>query len=370
MISRQSGHSGIGISGISAYQPDWVLPNEWYDSLLSRKFVKHTGILKRPISEEDEVEMAVRAAQTLAAETGCDLDDCAAVLFVSPSFVPMSAARRLMDDDRAREEKLFRAAHRVVEQLPMSPRQVLANNAFCSGYARAMSIVLRKLQPALQLGPDEFILVLTSTRISRITDFGCQQTGGLFGDMATATLVARGDSKKYPVHFELIDSKFGKVATQRPFFDFESRTEVLVPTPGGGRELESERVVFSMDGMGIADTAPRAMAQAAVDIATANNLQPGEVNFIVPHQAGAAIVRLAGMKLEQAGFIAEVINGMTEEVGNVSSSSVPFALKHQWDRLRGNILCPVAAVGSPGKSEVSCGCILLRSTSLHAQLVR
>ncbi len=357
----------LGISAIAAYQPDWVLPNEWYDSLLSRKFVKHTGIEKRPISEEDEVALAVRAVQNLAAETGCDPGDCAAVVFVSPSFVPMCAARKLMDGPRARQEKLFRAAHRVVDELPMSPRVILANNAFCSGYARAMSIVLHKVQPSLELQQDEFILVITSSRISRITDFGCQQTGGLFGDMATATLVSRGDSKKYPVHFELIDSQFGKVPTQRPFFDFENRKDVLVPVPGGGRQTETERVVFSMDGMGIADIAPRAMAQAAAELAEANKLAPNDVQFVVPHQAGAAIVRLAGMKLEQAGFEAEVINGMTREVGNVSSGSVPFTLKHQWDRLRGNILCPVAAVGAPGKNEVSCGCILLRSTAIHAK---
>ena len=32
--------------------------------------------------------------------------------------------------------------------------------------------------------------MVTASRISRITDYGCKQTAALFGDLATATLLA------------------------------------------------------------------------------------------------------------------------------------------------------------------------------------
>jgi hypothetical protein len=89
------------------------------------------------------------------------------------------------------------------------------------------------------------------------------------------------------------------------------------------------------------------------------------VRFVVPHQAGAGIVRFTGMKLEEYGVGGELINGLTRHTGNVSACSIPHALKETWSRLTGVVACPSAAVGSPGKPEVLHGCILLRSTPLH-----
>jgi hypothetical protein len=73
------------------------------------------------------------------------------------------------------------------------------------------------------------------------------------------------------------------------------------------------------------------------------------------------------MKLETAGIRGEVVNGLTQHIGNVSSCSIPYALKKNWPRLSSFIACPTAAVGSPGAKEVSQGCILLRATPLHEQ---
>ncbi len=355
----------VGISAISIFQPEWVLPNEWYEEIIARKFVKHTGILARPIAVQDEVSLGYCSTQNLVTETRCELLDCAAVVFVSPSFVPMPVAHRYMNTERAREEQLSRAARRLVVDLGVEPRQVIGINSFCSGYARAMALVQNKVIPSINLQRDEYVLVVTSSRISRITDFSCQQSGALFGDLATTTMVSRCDSFRYPVHFELVDARFEKKPANRPFFDFSLKQRVLRPTIDGGRQYDPQRVVFSLDGMGIADIAPRAMADAATELAEFNNLAPRNVRFVVPHQAGAGIVRFTGLKLEAAGFSGEIINGMTSQVGNVSSGSVPYALKRMWHRLEGNIVCPVAAVGAPGKNEVSQGCILLRSTPQH-----
>jgi 3-oxoacyl-[acyl-carrier-protein] synthase III len=117
--------------------------------------------------------------------------------------------------------------------------------------------------------------------------------------------------------------------------------------------------------MGIGDMAPRAMASALTEALQATHTRPDRVQFVVPHQAGAGIVRLATMKLEECGVHGEVVNGLTREIGNVSSSSVPYALKALWPKLDGTIACPLAGVGTPGRAEISQGCILLESTPAH-----
>lgn len=305
--------------------------------------------------------MSLRAINKLRDGLGFDINDCAGLLFVSPSLIPQTIARRYLSIDSARQEQPTRLAWELCHQLDAEPRQVLGINGFCSGYAKALQLVHRKMQPQVGLGANEFIIVVTASRISRITDFGCRQSGALFGDFATATLVNRADSERYPIHFELLDAQYERQPVPRPFFDFEMRSDVLVPAPDGCQKRDASRLVFSLDGMGIADTAPRAMASAAAKLAAQNQLTPEQIDHIVPHQAGVGIVRLTGMKLEEAGFKAEPVNGLTEHLGNVSSGSVPLALKHNWNRLGGHILCPVAAVGAPGRPEVSQGCILLRA---------
>src|SRR5260221_8043387 len=109
--------SGIGISAIATYEPPWVLGNDWFGDMIPRKFVHHTGIESRQISLEDEVTMGVRAVRNLQQEVGCDLNDCVALVFVSPSFVPLTVARRYLDHERAEQERLRRAAQQLVRRL-------------------------------------------------------------------------------------------------------------------------------------------------------------------------------------------------------------------------------------------------------------
>jgi 3-oxoacyl-[acyl-carrier-protein] synthase III len=356
--------SRIGISAIAVHEPAWALGNDWFADTIPRKFTYHTGIESRLIASDDEVILGLRAVRKLQAETGCDLSDCAALVFVSPSFVPMPTAIRLLGPEQARRERLRHAGRQLVRRLGIPTCRVAALNWFCSGYSRALEV------PRLDLGDDQFVLIVTASRISRITDYSCKQTAGLFGDLATATLAARAGSRKYPVHFELLHASAARQPADGVFFGFHIRDNVLAPDEGGGQRRDRQRLVFTLNGMGIADTAPRAMANALAGALAATGTSPGDVRFVLPHQAGAGIVRLTAMKVEQLGIGCEVINGLTSRVGNVSSGSIPYGLKHHWSKLTGLIACPTAAVGSPGVAEVSQGCLLLRATPLHDRLAR
>lgn len=358
----------IGIAAIATYEPAWVLPNDWFEGVIPRKFVHHTGIEARPISQEDEVTMAVRAVKNLQREVGCDLTDCAAVVFASPSFIPPAAALRLGGETRARQERLRVAGRQLVRRLGIGSCPVAAINWFCSGYSRAMALAAQRFTPRLHLQTNQFVLVVTASRISRITDYSCPQTSALFGDMATATLLAPVESQRHRVHFELLYADARKQPADGVFFEFHRRANVPAPTQDGGREIADERLVFSLDGMSIADAAPRAMASALASALDATGIAADAIKYVVPHQAGTGIVRLTAMKLDQLGIRGEVINGLTQRVGNVSSGSIPYGLKQKWHSLTGTIACPTAAVGSPGVKEVSQGCLLFRATPYHDQI--
>jgi 3-oxoacyl-[acyl-carrier-protein] synthase-3 len=355
----------LGISAIAVHQPSWELDNAWFGAAMPRKFSHHTGIESRAISVDDEVTMGLAAVRRLQRETGCDLADCRGIVFVSPSFIPASVARRHLAAADADRERPARGAEQLRRHLGLRFCRTIGINWFCCGYSRALSLVNHRWWPLLGLRPDEFILVVVATRISRITDYSNVQTAGLFGDMSSATLLSTMGSRRHPVHFEIVHADAEKRPVEKPAFDFLVRDHVPVPTPDGGTILDDERLVYSLDGMAIAEIAPRAMSAAVAKSLVESGLSPGDVRFVVPHQAGTGIVRFAGMQLDQLGVRGELVNGLTRRTGNVSACSVPHALHSTWSRLSGLIACPTAAVGSPGRPEALQGCVLLRSTPLH-----
>ncbi|NDC53280.1 MAG: hypothetical protein EBZ74_03070 [Planctomycetia bacterium] len=357
----------LGIAAIAVHEPAWQLDNAWFGDAMPRKFAHHTGIEARGISLDDELSMALAAVRRLQRETGCNLADCRGLVFVSPASIPPSVARTHLHPAAIVRERPSFTARRIAGTLGMHRCRTVGINWFCCGYSRALALVTRRLAPRFALAAGEFVLVVVATRISRITDYACRQTGGLFGDMASATLVAPLSSPRHPPHFEIIHADAERQPAEKPTFDFHVRSQVPVPLPGGGTAEEPERLVYSLDGMAIAEIAPRSMSAAVAKALGAVGLSGGDVNFVVPHQAGAGIVRFTGMKLEEFGIRGALVNGLTRRTGNVSACSIPHALRETWGRLHGVVACPTAAVGAPGRPEVLSGCVLLRATPHHAR---
>ena len=366
-LPRPRPRPALGIAAIAIHEPSWALPNDWFAATMPRKFAHHTGIESRAVSLEDETAMGILAVRKLERETGCRLADCRGLVFVSPSFIPPSVARRHLPADRIDAERPSRAARQIAHDLGLARCRTIGINWFCCGYARALMLVRDRWAPRLGLARDEFLLVVVASRISRITDYGCSQTAGLFGDMASATLLAGTGNRRHPVHFEIAHAAATKERVERPAFDFHVARDVPVPTREGGTAHEDARLVYALDGMAIAEIAPRAMSAAVAAGLDAVGMTPDDLRFVVPHQAGTGIVRFTGMQLEQLGVRGELINGLTRQTGNTSACSIPHALAQTWSRLRGVVACPSAAVGSPGKPEVLQGCILLRATAAHEQ---
>ena len=355
----------LGIAAIAIHEPAWDLANGWFGDAMPRKFAHHTGIESRGISADDEVTMGVQAVRRLQRDTACDLAACRGIVLVSPSFIPPSVARRHLPPDAAAAENTGRAARRLAERLGVPRCRTIGINWFCCGYSRALEVVTRRWVPRLALGRDEYVLVVVASRISRITDYARVQTAGLFGDMASATMLTTPENRKHPVHFDVVGARADRRPVDRPYFDFHLQSKVPMPAPGGGTTLTADRLVYTLDGMAIAEAAPRAMAAATAEALHEAGIPAGDVRYIVPHQAGTGIVRFTGMKLEEHGIRGELVNGLTRHTGNVSACSVPHALARQWRRLEGIVACPTAAVGSPGRAEVLQGCVILRATALH-----
>jgi 3-oxoacyl-[acyl-carrier-protein] synthase III len=164
--------SDLGIAAISIDQPSWQLENGWFGATIPRKFTQHTGIEARAISLDDELTMGLRAVRRLQQESGCNLANCRGIVFVSPSFIPPSIARRHLAPHEAARERPRRAARQLARELGLRRCRTLGLNWFCCGYSRAFALITQRWAPRLVLERDDFLLVVVATRISRITDYG------------------------------------------------------------------------------------------------------------------------------------------------------------------------------------------------------
>ena len=199
--------------------------------------------------------MGVRAVENLRSQTGCDLRNCVAVVFAGSSLIHGYVARRYLGEEQARREDFRAVAREFVERLGIPLVRVFGINWGCSGYAKAMEIAARYAARRPRLRQDQFILVVTVNRTSKITDYGCKATAPIFGDFAQATLLGGAESRRYPMKLALVYAAAERQPADGVFFNYHLRENVVVPTPDGGRAVEPRRLVFSLDMMGLGDGA-------------------------------------------------------------------------------------------------------------------
>lgn len=351
--------SPVGILALGFYQPDWlVLPNSWFErrGIINKKFVRNTGIEQRFISDADEVTMAEKAVRNLADSRDLDLNRCAAVFFVTNSSDPLGP----MIDSPVVKGQAIEMASRLGMELPESA--FIGINFTCSGYPAAFHYMLEAL-PRLELDPDNFILIITSNRVSSIIDFGCLTTGALFGDYCAATCVVPMESCYSVPKFQILDAFSGFVGPMPAAYNKFVAKDALFPNPTAAppndHRIIRDKVCSWLDGMGIGENAPRLMLEAIKESIIRTGATLDSIGGYVPHQAGQRIVEWLTEMLESK-LPGKVYNGYIRKTGNTSSTSIPLVLAKEWDNLKGRIFCPTAGAGNPSCPVMSQGCLALQ----------
>ncbi|HKD38176.1 MAG TPA: hypothetical protein VKB78_15290 [Pirellulales bacterium] len=433
--SAESSYGIAAIAVYDPSEDELTLPNAWFESrgIIGRKFVAHTGILSRGISFLAEQEMALRATENLKLQTGFDANDCAGLVLSSSSLVPSDqpdwrldclralgrwedlhtriapatglppellrslewndefkdwqGVRRLAIQIGLGEEQLRELEHNylrdlgsledtaiaVAREISLPPTHVRGLNWGCSGYVRAWQTLEDELLPMSRATPEQFFLLVTVGRTSKFTDFGAADTGALFGDFATATLITHRENPVHPPRLMLRHASTALAETRslspdaallgEALFDYERRTDVLAPTPGGGDRRVPERLCWTMDGVGVLYAAGPAMSGAvgrALD-----GLQAGvaEIEWLLGHQPGRKVMERAAGGLRQEGYRGQLPFDLTATTGNISCSSIPHALVTHWDQLDGLIACPAIGMYAPASRFMSQGCLVFETVA-------
>ena len=290
------------IAGICACVPKNAVPNE-------AKVAEATGIRTRRIAAEGTsvVDLCVKAAERVLADTGAKPEDFGAVLCVSFT----------------QRDRMPAAAIQAQARLGL-PKGIIAFDVSlaCSGWGYGLY-----LAGLLARETGKKVLLLDGDVQSAFTD-GDAATEPLLADGGTATVVENLNTEAQR-HGE--EWKFAFVA------DGE-KGEALKLSHGG---------TIRMDGFGV-------FKFVATDVVSyikefAFHCSPSTFTF-VPHQPNAYMVR----QLAKSVGIEEARTAIScEELGNLSSASVPVTIA--WKGVRG----PVLFAGFGGGLSVALGAIAL-----------
>ncbi|MCI8649570.1 MAG: ketoacyl-ACP synthase III [Anaerotruncus sp.] len=295
---------GIRICGTGSYLPDNVVTNEAFTAFLdtSDEWIRtRTGIVSRHIADSDTTwSMGAKAAQRALTDANCAPEEIDLLLAtsVTPDYYTPSISC-------------------VVQgEIGVKNAACIDLNCACAGFVYALDMARR------YLACDDVnkVLIVSSERLSGISDYEDRSTCVLFGDGAGACVVEAADT---PYAFDMgadgtgAHLMFGRHVLHRSPF---SKAPFV---PNKILENPSKDHVLYMDGHKVYKFATQAMPLSVENACKKAGLSPEALDWIIPHQANVRIVQTAmkrlGLPMEKAWL-------SIDHCGNTSSASIPMAL--------------------------------------------
>jgi 3-oxoacyl-[acyl-carrier-protein] synthase-3 len=289
----------VSITGLGCYVPERVLTNDEISQRVdtSDEWIRvRTGIRERRIAAPDEATsdlsfVAASAALADAGVTGTEID-LVIVATITPDMLFSSTAAILAD------------------RLGASSAAAYDLSAGCTGFVYALA----QGQAAISAGLARRVLVVGADMLSRVIDWDDRSTCILFGDGAGAVLLeAVGEGGFHA--FELGADGAGAM-------------ELYVPAGGSRLPASAETVAtgqhyVKMNGREVYKFATRVLVTSAESVLEIANVDVGDVDLYVPHQANVRIIEHAAKRLK---IRKERVFVNVDRYGNTSSASIPLAL--------------------------------------------
>ncbi len=289
------------VVGTGSYVPEKVLTNADMEKLVDTSdewIVDRTGIRERRMLADGEgtSDLALRAAQKALADAKLDPKDVEVIVVgtITPDFPFPSTAAVLQG--KLGNKKAF----------------AFDVSAACAGSLYALSIADRYVAS----GAVKNALVVGADALTRITDWNDRNTCILFGDGAGAMVLAPTS-----------DPRRG-VLTTRLHAD-GSLVSILYQPGGGSKDPISEKVVkerthfVKMNGREVYKIAVRALEECCREVLAAEKLAPGDVKYVIAHQANK---RILDATLDRLEIPTSKCWMNLEKYGNTSAASVPMTL--------------------------------------------
>ncbi|MBA2685005.1 MAG: ketoacyl-ACP synthase III [Gemmatimonadaceae bacterium] len=184
-------------------------------------------------------------------------------------------------------------------------------SAACCGFLYGLTMA----EALIQSGAAETVLLVSSEKMSAITDWTDRTTCVLFGDGAGAAVMRR--SQKGRGILSTYMRSDGRLA------DLLYRPEGGATTPMSPAVLEARTHLLHMAGREVFKHAVRSMAESAARALDLARINGSDIDLFVPHQANLRIIEATA---KHANISMERVYVNVDRFGNTSSASIPIAL--------------------------------------------
>jgi 3-oxoacyl-[acyl-carrier-protein] synthase-3 len=284
------------IAGCGAYLPERVVTN---DELAARLDTSDAWIRQRTGIGERRIAAAGELTSDLAFHAACRALERAGMSGNDLDLIVLATAT---------PDQTFPAtASKVQARLGMKRGAAFDVQAVCSGFIFALAVA----DNALRLGQARTALVIGAETFSRILDWQDRGTCVLFGDGAGAMVLNAVAGGASPAR--------GILSTH---LHSDGRQHDILYVDGGPSSTGTAGHL-RMEGREVFRQAVQHLSEVVDEALAANGLLPGDIDWLVPHQANTRIIDAVGRKL---GLPRDKTVVTIERHANTSAASIPLAL--------------------------------------------
>ena len=316
------------ITGVGHYLPKRIVLNSEFEKTLNTSddwIITRSGIKQRHFANKDETtsKMAVLAGKKALEDANIEASDLDAIILATSTA-----------------DLTFPSAATMVQSgLGMSHGFAYDVQAVCAGFIYALATANAQILS----GQANRILVIGSETFSNLMDWTDRSTCVLFGDGAGAVVLEVQNSTGTKKDRGILSVDLNSDGSYRDILYVDGG--VSQKTTGYLRMEGKEVFKHAVDKL--AKTSEKAMAKAGID--------PGEVDWVVPHQANVRIIQGTVRKM---GIPDEKVIKTVQDHGNTSAASIPLALSvaSRSGQIEKNDLIVTEAIGG----GLAWGAIVLR----------
>ena len=320
------------IIGLGHYVPEKVVTNDDMTKVMDTSdewIQERTGIKERRYVKKEDGEtttsMGVKAAKIAIERAGIDKDDIDFIVFatLSPDYYfpgPGVLVQRDLDI-------------KTVGALDVRNQ--------CSGFVYGISVADQYIKSGMYRN----VLVIGSEIHSKGLDMTTRGRGVsvIFGDGAGAAVLSREDDNSKGILSSHLHS------------EGQHAEELALLAPGmGGRWVndivaddnpDDESYYPVMNGQFVFKNAVVRFSEVIMEGLKTNNLQPTDIDMLIPHQANLRISQFIQKKF---GLSDDQVYNNIMKYGNTTAASIPIALTEAWEegKVKEGDLVVLAAFGS------------------------
>lgn len=285
------------VRGTGHYLPERVVENSYFESMLDTtdEWIRsRTGIERRHFAAEGEFtsDLAIAAARQALERAGMVAEDLDAIVVATST-----------------PDLTFPATATIVQAgLGMQRGFAYDIQAVCAGFVFALS----NADGLIRSGQADRVLVIGAETFSRIMDWTDRGTCVLFGDGAGAVILEA-------VEGEGTSGDRGILATD---LNSDGNLRELLYVDGGVSRTGTVGFL-RMQGNLVFRHAVEKLAATAKRVLDKAGLTPGDIDWLVPHQANLRIIAGTAQKMQLP--MDKVVLTVADH-GNTSAASIPLAL--------------------------------------------